>query len=107
MRVKEIEFAGKKLTIREKKIKELKALAEKIGVEFQDIFKADEVGDVLGVLTSLLNDKIPEIFPEITSDDVDEAYSSEVEELISAFMDVNFSGLKKVVTPMLKLIPKQ
>lgn len=106
MRVKVVEVAGKQVTIRELKIKELKALADKLGVDFQEVIKANEVQDVLGVITVLLNDKLPEIFPEITAEDVDESYMSELEELIQGFVDVNFFGLKKVITPLLKLQQK-
>jgi hypothetical protein len=103
MRIKVVEFAGKKITIREMKIKELTALAEKLQVDFTDLFQAKEVNDVLATVIALLNDKIPEIFPDVEKKDVEEAYPSELESLIGGFIDTNFFGIKKVIIPLLKL----
>jgi len=44
------------------------------------------------------------IAPGITSDDVKNAYPSELEALVEAFIDVNFTGLKRVSGPALKLV---
>lgn len=107
MRTQLVEFAGKKVTIREKKIKELKALGTTLGVDFKNVFEANEPKDVIEVVTALLGEKLPEIFPELTESDIDEAYMSEVEGLVQGFVDVNFLGLKKAIIPMLKLTAKQ
>ena len=52
----------------------------------------------------LLYEKLPIIFPDITEDDVKNAYMSELEALVEAFVDVNFFGLKKLIQPMLKMV---
>lgn len=103
MRVKELEFAGKKVTVRERKIKELNDLATTLGADFTKVFEANEVNDVKAVVMGLLQDKLPVIFPELTKEDIEEAYPSEVEDLIMGFVDVNFFGVKKVIMPLLTL----
>ncbi|MBZ4662766.1 MAG: hypothetical protein JG776_448 [Caloramator sp.] len=103
MRVKTVEFAGKKITVREMKIKELNALADKLGVEFDKVFKAENTDDVKTALITALKDNIPKIFNDVAEGDIDEAYPSEIEELIRAFIDVNFFGVKKVLTSMAQL----
>lgn len=98
-----MEFAGKKITVRERKIKELMELADTLGTDFQKLFEADGVTDVKGAIMGVLQDKLPILFPEVSKEDIDEAYPSEVEELVMGFVDVNFFGVKKVLTPLLKL----
>jgi hypothetical protein len=107
MRSKTVQFAGKDITVREYKIKELKELADKIGTNFDGLIKANDFSDVKNAITEVLEEKLPVIFPGIKKDDIDEAYVSEIEELIQAFVDVNFFGIKKVITPLLKLAQKQ
>lgn len=103
MRVKTVKFAGKDITIREYKIKELNELVDKIGTGFDSLVKANEFADAKNAIIDILKDKLTIIFPTITKEDIDEAYPSEIEELIGGFIDVNFTGLKKVVLPLLKL----
>lgn len=107
MRSKPIPFAGKEITVREHKIKELKELADKVGTDFDSIVKANDFDDVKSAITGVLEEKLPIVFPSIKKEDIDEAYPSEIEELITAFIDVNFFGIKKVVMPLLKLAQKQ
>ncbi len=107
MRSKSVKFAGKEIIVRELRIRELKDLADKVGTDFDGIIKADGFSDVKSAITGILEEKLPVIFPGIKKDDIDEAYVSEVEELITAFVDVNFFGIKKVVTPLLKLAQKR
>lgn len=102
MRVREVTFTGKKITLREKRIKELKSLYAELNINFDEIFKTN-ANDLVDTLINLLGDKINLIADGITKEDIEEAYPSELEELIGAFVDINFFGLKKVITPMLKL----
>jgi len=44
-----------------------------------------------------------QLFPELTKDDVKNAYMSELEALVEAFVNVNFFGIKKLIQPMLKM----
>ncbi|MDP4143180.1 MAG: hypothetical protein Q8936_01680 [Bacillota bacterium] len=107
MRTKTVNFAGKEVTIREKKIKELNELADKLGVDFEDIIKSTSVKEATAACTDLLKGKIPVIFPSVTKDDIDEAYPSEIEELIEGFIDINFTGVKKVILPVVQLAQKR
>ena len=43
-------------------------------------------------------------FPDITKEDVKNAYMSELEQLIEVFVEVNFTGLKRLIKPMMGLI---
>lgn len=100
MRTKTIEVANKKIVIEEKRIKELKELAKELNISFDNILKTDLEGkttiDVVDLFVNELEDKITIIFPQLTKEDIEEAYVSEIENLIEGFIDVNFSVLKKV-----------
>lgn len=100
MRTKTIEVANKKIVIEEKRIKDLKELAKELNISFDNILKTDLEGkttiDVVDLFVNELEDKITIIFPQLTKEDIEEAYVSEIENLIEGFIDVNFSVLKKV-----------
>ncbi|KYN77180.1 hypothetical protein A0J52_09980 [Clostridium sporogenes] len=106
MRTKIVEVAGKQITVRERKIKELDGLMDKLNVDFDSVLKANSFKDLKGVLTNVLNEKLPIVFPEIKEEDINEAYPSEIEELIGGFIEVNFTGMKKVITPMYGLMQR-
>ena len=100
MRTKTVEVANKNILIQEMRIKDLKELAKQLNVSFDTILKTDlkdkTTVDVVNLFVNELQDKITTIFPQLTDDDVDNAYMSEIEGLIEGFIDVNFIGLKKV-----------
>ena len=104
MRNKTVNFAGKKIRVEEKRIGELeKIIADlfpesKGNIQKVDLSKLLEQADF-----DLLYKKLPIIFPDITEDDVKNAYMSELEALVGAFIDVNFFGLKKLIQPILKM----
>jgi len=104
MRTKTIKIAEKEVIVREKKIVELKALIEENKNALDDLLKANNVDDGFNAVNSLLFDKLKELFPILTDDDINNAYLSEIEELINAFIDVNFTGVKRVATPMMKVL---
>ncbi len=52
----------------------------------------------------LLYKKLPVIFPDITKEDVKNAYMSELEQLIEVFIDVNFQGIKRLIGPLMNLV---
>ncbi|TCS80380.1 hypothetical protein [Tepidibacillus fermentans] len=105
MRTKVITFAGKTITVEEKKIGELEQLLAKLFPatkgKIKDLGKAL---DNLEIDWDLLYKKIPAIFPDITETDVKNAYISELEELIQAFIEVNFFGLKKLIPKLVSLV---
>jgi hypothetical protein len=105
MRNKTVSFAGKEIRVEEKRIGELeKIIADlfpesKGNIQKVDLSKLLEQADF-----DLLYKKLPIIFPDITKDDVKNAYMSEIEALVEAFVNVNFFGLKKLIQPMLKMV---
>ncbi len=105
MRTKTITFGGKKLRIEESRISELEQIVTKLFPESKgkitDI-SLDSIMDQVGF--DLFYDKIPLIFPELTADDVKNAYPSEIEALLEAFVDVNFTGVKKLIGPLMDLL---
>lgn len=105
MRTKSITFAGKKLRIEENRISELEDMVKKLFPESKgkitDI-KLDSLMDQIGF--ELFYEKVPILFPELTADDVKNAYPSELETLLEAFVEVNFTGVKKLIGPLMNLM---
>ena len=107
MRNKVVKFGNKEILVVEKKIKEFKQLAKDISVGFNDLLKIDldnrTTDDIFNIIFEQLEDKITIIFPQLTVEDIENAYISEVEELLVAFIEVNFIGAKKVISQVMKL----
>lgn len=95
---------SRKVTINEKEyeVKELrvKEMKDRIYPIVSGLFDKEQLSELdkldVGAVAVKLQTKLTEIFPGITEEDIDNAYPSELEELIQAFLDVNFQGLKKV-----------
>lgn len=105
MRNKTITFAGKKLRIEEERIGELEAIVSKLFPESKGNIAKINLDDLMSQIGfDLLYDKIPIIFPEITDEDVKNAYPSELEALLEAFVEVNFTGVKKLIGPLMNLM---
>jgi len=47
--------------------------------------------------------KLPVIFPDITAEDVKNAYMSELEKLIGGFIEVNFLAIKQMIPKLMTL----
>jgi len=104
MRSKVISIAGKEIRVEEKRIGDLEKLIVELFPSSKGKIANIDLGKELGNLDfDILYEKLPVVFPELTKDDVRNAYMSEVEELLEAFVDVNFLGLKKLLKPMLTL----
>jgi hypothetical protein len=112
IRTAEIILNEKTFIIKEKKIKELKQLfSDVIGGAVGDmdkLFKSDLPSDAYsaigGMLTSVASDKLALIIPGLTLDDLENAYPSQIETAVKAFIDVNFTGVKGLGAPLLKLL---
>ena len=105
MRNKTVDFAGKKIRVEEKRIGELEKIIADLFPESKGNIQKVDLGKLLEQADfDLLYKKLPIIFPDITKDDVKNAYMSELEALVEAFVDVNFFGLKKLIQPMLKMV---
>ena len=105
MRNKTIEFAGKKIRVEEKRIGELEKIVADMFPESKGNIQKVDLGKLLEQAGfDLLYKKLPVIFPDITKEDVKNAYMSELEELIEVFIEVNFQGIKRLVGPLMNLI---
>ena len=105
MRNKTVEFAGKKIRVEEKRIGELEKIVADLFPESKGNIQKVDLGKLLEqVGFDLLYKKLPIIFPDITKEDVKNAYMSELEQLIEVFIEVNFQGLKRLVRPLMNLI---
>lgn len=103
-RTKKVSIAGRELLVEERRIGELKQLVADLfpgsggklsEIDPSKLFELD-VDDVL-------SKKLPEMFQGLSAEDIDNAYMSELEALFEAFVDVNFFGLKRLVTPLMNL----
>lgn len=103
-RSQKVTVAGKEITVTERKIKELEALAAELAGLADQILKANSAQDAKEVLLQLLYDKLPVLFPPLTAEDVKEAYPSELEALVQAFIDLHFFSLKKLAGPVLAIV---
>ena len=105
MRNKTVDFAGKKIRVEEKRIGELEKIVAELFPESKgNISKIDLSKLLEGASFDLLYKKLPIIFPDISKDDVKNAYMSEIETLVEAFIDVNFTGIKRLIKPLMGLI---
>jgi hypothetical protein len=99
MRTKSIEIAGKQIIIRESKIKEIKEnLIPRIGTAWTEISK----GDISGIVDRF-GDQLSEVFPELKGVEIEDLYPSELEVFVEAWVDVNFTGVRKLLGPLLSL----
>jgi len=104
MRNKIIEFAGKSINVQEKKIGELEILTKELFPSTKGSLKnLDKALNDLEIDWDLLYKKLPVVFPDITEDDVKNAYMSELEGLLGAFVDVNFFALKQIIPKLILL----
>jgi len=109
MRSKNVSIAGKNILIQERRIKEIKELVKQFGPEIQEIWNRDidfTKGESIDEIFSLIEDKIVKLFDGLTEDDLENAYMSEIEELIKTFIDVNFTGAKKGLSMILGQLQK-
>jgi hypothetical protein len=104
-RNKIIDFAGKSINVQEKRIGELEILTKELFPSTKGKLKnLDKALNDLEIDWDLLYKKLPVIFPDISEEDVKNAYMSELEKLIGAFVDVNFFALKQMIPKLTALI---
>lgn len=103
-RSKVVTVNGKQVNVKEYKIRELREDVLPRLTSAMDNMKIEEIATKnLGDVIPILEGKLVEFFPELTEADIDEAYPSEIEALIEAWVDVNFTGLKRIYRPVLAL----
>lgn len=105
MRSKSVAFAGKEIRIVERRIGELESALMELFPESDGDLRKIQLENLLEDLGfDLLYKKLPILIPNISEEDVKNAYMSELEELVEVFIDVNFRGLKRLVKPLLNLM---
>ena len=105
MRNKTVEFAGKKIRVEEKRIGELEKIVAELFPESKGNIQKVDLGKFLEQAGfDLLYKKLPVIFPDISKDDIKNAYMSELEQLIEVFIDINFHGIKRLIGPLMNLV---
>lgn len=104
MRNKVVKFANKTINVRECTVGELEILTNELFPSTKGKLKnLDKALSDIEIDWDLLYKKIPVVFPEISEDDVRNAYMSDIEKLIEAFVDVNFLALKRLVPKLTAL----
>lgn len=105
MRNKIVKFADKDINVQERKIGELEILVRELFPSTKGKLKnLDKALNGLELDWDLLYKKLPVVFPDITEDDVKNAYMSDLEKLIGAFVDVNFFALKQMIPKLMLLV---
>lgn len=109
MRSKVVNIAGKSILIEEKRIKEIKSLVKQFSPELKEIW--DKNIDInkegsIDEIFSLIENKIIILFNDLTEEDIENAYMSELEELFKTFVDVNFTGAKKGLSIVISQLQK-
>ena len=102
-RTKEITFNEKKHTLKEFRVKELEKLLDEFKGDFDSISTIKSADDLKQVASSLLRHRLPMLIPGITENDIENAYPSEIEEALEAFIEVNFTGLRMLVGQLFSL----
>lgn len=104
MRNKIVKFADKDINIQERRIGELEMLVRELFPSTKGKLKnLDKALNDLELDWDLLYKKLPVVFPDITEEDVKNAYMSDLEKLIGAFIDVNFFALKQMIPKLMLL----
>jgi hypothetical protein len=104
-RNKIVKFAGKDIDVQERRIGELEILVRELFPATKGKLKnLDKALNDLELDWDLLYKKLPVVFPDITEDDVKNAYMSDLEKLIGAFVDVNFFAIKQMIPKLMALV---
>ena len=105
MRNKIVKFADKDIDVKEKKIGELEILVRELFPSTKGKLKnLDKALNDLELDWDLLYKKLPIVFPGLSEEDVKNAYMSDLEKLIGAFIDVNFFALKQMIPKLMLLV---
>jgi hypothetical protein len=105
MRNKIVKFADKDINVQERKIGELEILVRELFPSTKGKLKnLDKALNDLELDWDLLYKKLPIVFPGLSEEDVKNAYMSDLEKLIGAFVDVNFFALKQMIPKLMLLV---
>jgi hypothetical protein len=100
MRSQKVTLAGKEITINEQKIKKLRdETLPKMGPAWESL-KGTDMSEII----NNFGESLKSVFSEMKDIDLDECYPSEVESFLEAWISVNFTGLKRLLGPLLRLV---
>lgn len=102
-RSKVITINEKKVTIKEFRIKELEALIETLKEDFEAVSTIKSAEDLKQVVGALLRTRLPALIPGLQEEDISNAYPSEIEEALEGFIEVNFTGMRKLISQIFNL----
>lgn len=102
-RSKKITINEKEFVVKECRIKELEALIEKFKGDFDAVTTIKSAEDLKQVVGALLRTRLPSLIPGLQEDDISNAYPSEIEEALEGFIEVNFTGMRKLVSQIFSL----
>ncbi len=106
MREETVSFGGKDIRLKEKRIGELEELVLELFPDSGGNLSNIEAGELLEHIGfDMLYEKIPILIPEVSADDVRNAYLSELESLLGAFIDINFYGVKQLMGSLMSILP--
>lgn len=107
MRNKVVKVGDKEIIVVERRIKDLKVLFKSFSDSLKDFLNTDmkdkTTNEVVDIVINEMQNKITLIFPQLNEEDIENAYPSEISALIEAFVDINFTGAKKVISQVMKL----
>ena len=90
MRSEIVKVNDKDINVKELKIKDFLALKDEFLKEDKENINNKQVLD-------LVKENINKLVPELTEEDLLESYPSEIEQVVEKFIEVNFTGIKKVI----------
>lgn len=100
-RSENVTINGKNFEIKEKRIHELEELFNNLPLN--KVIAANNVDDIKTTVTQLVYGQIGRILGiDISEDNIKNAYPSELEAAVEAFINVNFFGLRRVAKPLIE-----
>ncbi|MDD3895065.1 MAG: hypothetical protein PHU36_08630 [Syntrophomonadaceae bacterium] len=102
MRSESVVIAGQNIVIREMKIKDIK---EKLLPKLESAWGVITSGEITDLIENL-GGQAKEIFPELADINIEECYPSEIEAFVEAWINVNFTGIKRLFGQLLSLVIK-
>lgn len=102
-RTKEVEVGGRRVTVREMTVLQLKeVLPGLVARAWERVVGANSARDLVDRLFTVLEEDLPELLgaPELRGEAMRNAYPSELEAAVGAWLELNFFWLRKLLGPL-------
>jgi hypothetical protein len=96
-RTKEISINEKTVELKEFRVKELEALIDEFKDDFESLTSIKTSEDFKKNISVLLRERLPKLLPGVSVEDIENAYPSEIETALDGFVEVNFTGLRRLL----------